>query len=152
MLYDKITEDMKNSMKNHDKETLSTIRMLKSAIDLYKINNKMDRLENPSDDVVITVVCSTIKSHKDSIEEFKKANREDLVKNLEKEIEYLNTYLPEQLSDEEIDKVIDEVFEKIKPTSSKDMGLIMKELTNKLKGSADMKIISNKVKNKINAI
>ena len=149
MLYEKLTDDMKNAMKSGDKETLSTIRLLKSAIDLYKINNKMDRLEAPSDEVVINVVCSTIKTHKDSIEEFKKAGREDLIEKLEKEIEYLNNYLPEQLSEEEINKIIDEVFEIVKPESPKDMGRIMKELTPKLKGAADMTHVSALVKNKL---
>lgn len=150
MLYEKLTDDMKNSMKSGDKETLSTIRLLKSAIDLYKINNKMDRLSAPTDEVVINVVCSTIKTHKDSIEEFKKAGREDLIEKLEKEIEYLSKYLPEQLTDEEINKIIDKVFEEVKPESMKDMGKIMRELTPKIKGAADMTHVSALVKNKLN--
>ena len=152
MLYEKLTDEMKNAMKSGDKETLSTIRLLKSAIDLYKINNKMDRLETPSDEVVINVVVSTIKTHKDSIEEFKRASRDDLVSKLEKEIEYLSKYLPEQLSEEEVNKIIDEVFEEVKPESMKDMGKVMKELTPRIKGAADMGVISILVKNKLNML
>ena len=73
MLYDTIMTDMKDAMKSHDKETLSTLRFLKSAIDLFKINNKMDRTDSPSDEVVIEVVSKQVKTHKESIEEFKKA-------------------------------------------------------------------------------
>ena len=150
MLYEQKSLDMKEAMKNHDKDTLNTIRLLKSAIDLYKINNKMDRLENPSDEIVIDVVSKQVKTHKESIEEFKKGNREDLVESLTKEIEILSKYLPAQASEEEVDSIIDEAFNKINPTSMKDMGLIMKEVTPLLKGKADMGVVSNKIKSRLN--
>lgn len=86
----------------------------------------------------------------DSITEFKKANRLDLVTKTEEEIEVLKKYLPEQLSIEEIDKIIDEVFEIVKPESQKDFGKIMKEIMPKVKGKADMKLISDKIKEKLN--
>jgi uncharacterized protein YqeY len=149
MLYDTISNDMKNAMKNHDKDSLSTLRLLKSAIDLYLINNKMDRGQ-ASDEIVIDVVSKQVKTHKESIEEFKKGNRLDLVENLEREIALLNKYLPEQLTKEEIKAEIDKVFEKLKPTSMKDMGVIMKEVTPILKGKADMKIVNEIIKSKLN--
>ena len=127
MLYETISKEMIEAMKSHDKDTLSTLRMLKSDIDLYLVNNKMDR-HNASDEVVIEVVSKQVKTHKESIEQFKAGNRQDLIDGLNKEIELLSTYLPEQLSEEELNKVIDEVFDKVKPTSMKDMGTIMKEL------------------------
>ena len=149
MLYDRISKDMISAMKEKDKETLSTLRLLKSAIDLYLINNKMDRHET-TDEVVIEVVSKQVKTHKESIEEFKKGNRQDLVDGLNKEIELLSKYLPEQLSEEEIRNEIDKVFDKIKPTSIKDMGAIMKELTPIFKGKADMKLVNTIVKEKLN--
>ena len=149
MLYDRISKDMISAMKEKDKETLSTLRLLKSAIDLYLINNKMDRHET-TDEVVIEVVSKQVKTHKESIEEFKKGNRQDLVDGLNKEIELLSKYLPEQLSEEEIRNEIDKVFDKVKPTSIKDMGLIMKELTPIFKGKADMKLVNTIVKEKLN--
>ncbi len=149
MLYDTISNDMKNAMKNHDKDSLSTLRLLKSAIDLYLINNKMDRGQ-ASDEIVIDVVSKQVKTHKESIEEFKKGNRLDLVENLEREIALLNKYLPEQLTKEEIKAEIDKVFEKLKPTSMKDMGVIMKEVTPIFKGKADMKIVNEIIKSKLN--
>ena len=150
MLYDTIMTDMKEAMKSHDKETLSTLRFLKSAIDLFKINNKMDRTESPNDDTVIEVVSKQVKTHKESIEEFKKAGRNDLVENLLKEVQILSKYLPEQLSEDEVRSKIDEVISSIEATSIKDMGKVMKELTPLFKGKADMKLVNTIVKEKLN--
>ena len=149
MLYDTIMTDMKEAMKSHDKETLSTLRFLKSAIDLFKINNKMDRTESPNDDTVIEVVSKQVKTHKESIEEFKKAGRDDLVENLLKEVQILSKYLPEQLSEDEVRSKIDEVISSIEATSIKDMGKVMKELTPLFKGKADMKLVSEIIKTKL---
>ena len=150
MLYDTIMTDMKEAMKSHDKETLSTLRFLKSAIDLFKINNKMDRTESPNDDTVIEVVSKQVKTHKESIEEFKKAGRDDLVENLLKEVQILSKYLPEQLSEDEVRSKIDEVISSIEATSIKYMGKVMKELTPLFKGKADMKLVNTIVKEKLN--
>ncbi len=149
MLYETISNDMKEAMKAHDKDSLNTIRLLKSAIDLYLVNNKMDR-NTCSDEVVIDVVSKQVKTHKESIEEFKKGNRQDLVDGLLKEIELLSKYLPEQLSEEEVRKEIDKAFDKIKPTSMKDMGALMKELTPVLKGKADMSQVNAIIREKLN--
>ncbi len=149
MLYDQISKDMVEAMKNKEKDTVSTLRLLKSAIDLYLINNKMDRHE-ASDEVVIEVISKQVKTHKESIEQFKAGNRQDLIDGLNREIELLSKYLPEQLSEEELNKIIDEVFDKIKPTSMKDMGSIMKELKPLVTGKADMKEVNAIIKNKLN--
>lgn len=148
MLYEKVAEDMKAAMKAKDKDSLNTLRLLKSAIDLYLVNNKLER-NNASDEVVIDVVAKQVKTHKESIEEFKKGNRQDLVDGLEREIALLSTYLPEQLSEEDVRKEIDKVFDKLKPSSMKDMGNIMKELGPVLKGKADMKLVNSIVKEKL---
>src|SRR5574344_1108754 len=121
MLYQTIVTDMKEAMKSQDKESLGTIRMLKSAIDLERINSKLDSI---TDDLVITVVSRQTKTLNESIEDFKKGNRQDLVDNAFREVDLLKAYLPEQLSDEELNSIIDEVFDTVKPTSMKDMGLI----------------------------
>ena len=148
MLYETVAEDMKTAMKNKDKDSLNTLRLLKSAIDFYLVNYKLER-NNASDEVVIDVVAKQIKTHKESIEEFKKGNRQDLVDGLEKEIALLSKYLPEQLSEEEVRQEIDKVFDKLKPSSMKDMGNIMKELGPVLKGKADMKLVNSIVKEKL---
>lgn len=140
-----ILEDLKIAMKNQDKEKLSVIRMVKGAIQMTELNKKHEL----SDEEVIDVITKEIKSRKDSINEFKKGNREDLVKKTEDEIRILSEYLPEQLTEEELNTIIDEVFEIVKPESTKDMGKIMKELTPKVKGKADMGLVSKIVKEKI---
>ncbi len=145
-LAEKINEDVKTAMKNQDKEKLNVIRMVKSAIQLAKIEAKHDL----SDDEVVDVIAKQIKMRKDSIIEFKKASRDDLAENYQKEIEVLQEYMPEPLSLEEVEKVIDEAFEKIKPTSPKQMGLIMKEVTPKVKGKFDMGEVSKIIKEKLN--
>lgn len=149
MLYETISNDMKEAMKAHEKDSLNTIRLLKSAIDMYLVNNKMER-NSCSDEIVIDIVSKQVKTHKESIEEFKKGNRQDLVDKLLKEIDLLSKYLPKQLTEEEINSEIDKVFDKVKPTSMKDMGLIMKELTPIFKGKADMKTVNEIVRSKLN--
>lgn len=148
MLYSTINNDMKEAMKSHDKETLSTIRLLKSAIDLQKINNKLSEI---TDDLVIEVASRQVKQHKESITEFRNAGRDDLADNLEREIKLISKYLPEQLSKEEIEKELDKIFEEVKPESKKDMGKIMKEANIRLKGKADFKLVSEIVNSKLGA-
>lgn len=147
-LYDKINNDMKEAMKSHDKDSLSTIRLLKSAIDLQKINNKLEEI---TDDLVIEVASRQVKQHKESITEFRNAARNDLADNLEREIKLISKYLPEQLSKEEIEKELDKIFEEVKPESKKDMGKIMKEANIRLKGKADFKLVSEIVNSKLGA-
>ena len=140
-----ILEDLKTAMKNQDKERLSVIRMVKGAIQMTELNKKHEL----TDDEVIDVITKEIKSRKDSINEFQKGGRKDLVDKTQAEIDILSEYLPEQLTLEELNKIIDEVFAKVNPTSSKEMGKVMKELTPKIKGKADMGLVSKLVKEKI---
>lgn len=140
-----ILEDLKTAMKNQDKERLSVIRMVKGAIQMTELNKKHEL----TDDEVIDVITKEIKSRKDSINEFQKGGRKDLVTKTQAEIDILSEYLPEQLTIEELNKIIDEVFAKVNPTSSKEMGKVIKELTPKIKGKADMGLVSKMVKEKI---
>lgn len=140
-----ILEDLKTAMKNQDKERLSVIRMVKGAIQMSELNKKHEL----NDEEVIDVITKEIKSRKDSINEFKKGGREDLITKTQAEIDILSTYLPKQLTIEELNKIIDEVFEVVKPESTKDMGKVMKELTPQVKGKADMGLVSKIVKEKI---
>lgn len=143
-LLEKINGDMINYMKSKDNFSLGVIRMVKGALQLEKINKKRDL----TDEEVISVIAKQIKMRNDSINEFKKANRMDLVEQNEKEIAILNEYMPVQLTDDEINEIIDLAFEKINPTSNKDFGLIMKEVSPKVKGRADMGMISAKIKDR----
>lgn len=145
-LLDTINNDMKNYMKEKDSFSLGVVRMVKGAIQLESINKKKEL----TDEEIISVISKQIKMRKDSIVEFEKGNRQDLVEQNKKEIEILNKYMPEQLLTEEINKIIDEAFLLIKPTSSKEQGLIMKEITPKLKGRADMSLVSGIIKDRLN--
>lgn len=149
-LYEQIIENMKTAMKSGDKETLSTIKLLKSAIDLARINGGT-RNEECSDDLVIEVASKQVKTHRESIEEFRRAGRDDLADALAREIEVISVYLPRQLTREEIEAEIDNIFLEVKPESKKDMGKIMKEANVKLKGKADFKVVSEIVNSKLGA-
>ena len=142
---EKILNDLVSAMKNKDKETLTVLRMVKGAIQLEEINKKQEL----NDDDVIAVLSKQIKTRKESIVEFEKAGRTDLVEQTTKEIEILNKYMPEQLSEEEVIKVIDEAFNTVNPTSTSDMGKLMGFVTPKLKGKADMSFVSKTIKEKL---
>ena len=143
---EKILADLVAAMKNQDKETLAVLRMVKGAMQLEEINVKHEL----TDDEVLTVLVKQIKTRKESIAEFEKGNRTDLIDATNKEIEILNKYMPEQLSDEEVNKIIDEAFEEIKPESNKDMGKIMAYVNPKLKGKTDMGKVSQIIKSRLN--
>ena len=142
---DKILKEMVAAMKSQDKLRLSVLRMVKGAIQLEEINKKSEL----SDDDVIGVLAKQIKTRKESIAEFEKGNRFDLIEQTNMEIAILNEYMPAQLSEEDVDKIIDDAFKKINPTSQSDMGKIMGMITPLLKGKADMSSVSKKVKEKL---
>ena len=142
---DDLSKEIMQAMKDKDTLRLNVLKMVKGAIQLEKINNGREL----NDELFLDVVVKQIKERSESIEEFKKGNRQDLVDKTQAEINILNTYLPEQLSEEEVDKTIEEIFNEVKPTGQKDMGLVMKEATAKLKGKADMKMVSTKIKERL---
>ena len=144
-LSERINNDLKEAMKSKDSFRLSVIRMVKGAMQLAKPNPR----EELTDDDVITVISKQIKMRNDSIKEFETAGRSDLVEQNKKEIEILNTYMPKQLSEEELTEIIDKVFEEVKPTSQKDMGLIMKNISRLVKGKADMSLVNKLVKERL---
>ncbi|CDE39470.1 MAG: GatB/YqeY domain-containing protein [Bacilli bacterium] len=144
-LSERINNDLKEAMKSKDSFRLSVIRMVKGAMQLAKPNPR----EELTDDDVITVISKQIKMRNDSIKEFEAAGRSDLVEQNKREIEILNTYMPKQLSEEELTEIIDKVFEEVKPTSQKDMGLIMKNISPLVKGKADMSLVNKLVKERL---
>lgn len=141
-----INNDMKTAMKNGNKFELTVLRMLKSALQLETISKKHDLDESE----VIAVVKKQVKVRKDSKKEYEQYGRQDLVENLDKEIEVLSKYLPEELSEDEINKSVDEVFKELNPTSIKDMGNVMKVLTERIGAKSDMSVVSKIVKSKLN--
>lgn len=143
---ERILVDLKNAMKNQNKDLLNVVRMVKGAIQLEEIKVKHEL----NDDEVITIIAREIKTRKESIKEFEKGGRTDLVEKTEKEIEFLNKYMPEQLSEEEIIKTVNDVFDELKPSSVSDMGKIMGKLTPILKGKADLGLVNKIVREKLN--
>ena len=145
-MYEKINEDLKNAMKSKDTFKLSVLRMLKSALQLEQISKKHELDDNE----IAAVLKKQVKVRKDSLEEYKKYDKADEVEKLEKEISVLSAYLPEELSEEEIKKVVLSAISEIKPTSMKEMGLVMKKVNELLVGkNADMSLVSKLVKDNI---
>ena len=143
---ERILTDLISAMKSKDKERLAVLRMVKGAMQLEEINVKREL----NDDEVIRIISKQIKTRKDSITEFEKGNRNDLIDATNKEIEILNEYMPVQMTEEEITKVIDEVFAEIKPESPKDMGKIMGAISPLVKGKADMGLVNKMIKERLN--
>lgn len=144
-MLEKFQKDMIKAMKEKNKEELSVLRMAKGAMDKIRIDQKKE----VDDQLLIEVIAKEIKSRNDSIAEFKKGGREDLVSKTENEIDILKRYLPEQLSEEEVDKIIDEVFVELSPQGMKDMGKVMSMVSPKVKGCFDMGVVSSKIKSRL---
>ncbi|MBP7254635.1 MAG: GatB/YqeY domain-containing protein [Negativicutes bacterium] len=147
-LKDKLTEDMKQAMKDKEagKLRLSVIRMVRAAIKNVEIDTKAELAEED----VIAIVAKEVKMRRDSMEEFKKGQRDDLVAQLEQEIEVLLPYLPQQLTEAEVREIVTEAVAIAGATSSKDMGKVMAVLMPKVKGRADGKLVNNIVRELLN--
>ncbi len=140
-----ILEDLKEAMKAQDKLKLSVIRMVKAAIQMEELNTKREL----TDEEVIGIIEKQIKTRKESILEFEKGNRTDLIEQTNKEVDILKTYMPEPLSEEEVMQLIEKVFEEVNPNAPSDMGKVMGKLTPLLKGRADMSTVSKIVREKM---
>ena len=143
---ERILTDLVSAMKNKDKLTLSVLRMVKGAIQLEEINVKHEL----NDEEVVRIISKQIKTRKDSIAEFEKGNRTDLIEATKNEIKILEKYMPEQMTKEEISKVIDEVFKQVNPVGPSDMGKIMGTISPLVKGKADMGLVNKMIKEKLN--
>ena len=143
-MFEQINEDLKNALKCGDKFKLSVLRMLKSALQLEAINKKAELI----DDDVVMVLKRQVKQRNDSLKEYEQLGKLETVQELQKEIEIINTYLPEEASVEQINSVVDEAFANINPASMKEMGLIMKYVTEHL-SNADMSKVSAMVKDRL---
>ena len=132
-LLGRLNDDMKQAMKNKQKEKLTVIRMVKAAL-----QNEGIKLQHTlTEEEEITVLAREVKQYKDSLLEFKKAGREDLVNKLQSEIQILSAYLPEQLTEEELVDVIKQVISEVGATSKADMGKVMTAVMPKVKGKTD---------------
>ena len=143
-LRDRLTEDMKQAMKDKEagKLKLSVIRMVRSAAK----NIEIDRHKELDDNELLEVIVKEVKMRKDSLEEFRKANRPDLLAALEQEIAILMEYLPEQMTEEEVRGLVTQAVADAQASSPRDMGKVMALLMPKVKGRADGKLVNSLVK------
>ena len=146
-LKEKITADMQNAMRSKDSEKLNAIRLLQSSIKQKEVD---DRIEI-DDKSILNIIEKMLKQRGDSIEAFKKANRNDLVLKEEFEVKILQNYMPEPLSLEEVEKEIDEAIKALDAKSMKDMGSVMNQVKTKLSGRANMAEVSQKIKEKLSS-
>ena len=146
-MLEQINNDIKEAMKSKDALKLATLRMLKGAIDLERINKKLDKV---LDEDIVTIIGKQIKTRKESILEFEKGNRQDLIEKTNEEINILNVYMPEMMTEEEITSVVIDAINEVNATSVKDMGSVMRIVSPKLKGKADMSLVSSIIKSKLN--
>lgn len=148
-LKEKLTADMKEAMKAREegRQRLGVIRMVRGAIRQQEIDGQKEL----DDDAVLAVISKEVKQRRDSIEEFKKGGREDLVAQNEAEIAILMAYLPQQMAEDEIRKLVQDSITATGASSPKEMGKVMKELMPKVKGRADGKLVNQIVRELLNA-
>ena len=142
----KLDNDMITSMKEGKKLRLIVLREIKAGMKQANIDQKKDI----NDELLIEVVSRGIKTRRESVKEFEKGNRLDLIEKTNEEISVLEEYLPKQLEEDEIRSIIDEIFVKVQPTSMRDMGKVMGAVTPLVKGKADMSLVSSIIKSKLN--
>ncbi len=141
-LKETLNNDIKTAMKAKDKETLAVLRMIKTAVQAAEIDKK--EALNPEEE--LTILAREAKQRRESLAEFVKAGRNELVAKTEAEIEIVERYLPKQLSVEEVKEVIATVAEKIGATTQKEFGKLMGAVMQELKGKADGNVIKEQVK------
>ncbi len=138
----KLLADLKEAMKEKNEIKKNAIQMVRAGI----LQIEKDKGIELSNEQIIDVIAKEVKKRKDSIADYEKGGREDLVKQIKEEITYLEKYLPEQLSKEEIDKIVKEVIKETGATTIKDMGKVMKSAKEKIGAQADGKTINEVVR------
>ena len=145
MTKQKLQEELKQSMLAKDELKTSVLRMLLSAINYYEINKGGAGYEANEEDV-LSVIQNQAKQRRDSIEQFKNAQRPELADKEQKELELLQVYLPEQMGEEEVKKLVNEAIAQTGASSMQDIGKVMGALMPKVKGKADGNLVSKLVK------
>ena len=149
-LRNNIDEDYKKAIKNKEQDKINTLRLVRSAIKDKDISMRSsENKEVVSDPDILILLISLIKQRNDSIEQFKKANRDDLIKNEQMEIDIINQYLPNQKSENETEKIIDDFIKTNNLQSLKDMGKLMGFVKKDYPGEVDMGLVSKIAKSKL---
>ena len=146
MLKEKLLEDMKVSMRDKNVVRKNVIQMVRAAI----LQVEKDKQIELTDEQIIDVIAKESKKRKDSLADYEKSGREQLIKQINEEIEILAEYLPKPLSREELEKIIEEVITQVGATTMKEMGAVMKSVKEKVGASAEGKTINEIVKSKLN--
>ena len=149
-LRNKIDEDYKQSIKNKDQQKIDTLRLIRSAIKDKDISSRTsENKEGINDSEILSLLLNLIKQRNDSIEQFQKAKRDDLIKNEKSEIEVIKYYLPQQKTQEETEKIINEIISSNNLGSIKDMGKLMSIIKNDYAGEVDMGLVGKIAKSKL---
>jgi uncharacterized protein YqeY len=142
MLKERLLEDLKNSMKEKNINRKNVVQMVRAAI----LQIEKDQNIEVSDEKILEIIAKEAKRREDALAEYKKAQREDLVKQAEEEIKVLEEYLPKKMSKEELEEKIKEIIQKLGATTMKDMGKVMKQAKEEIGVAADGKTINEVVK------
>ena len=149
-LRNKIDEDYKQSIKNKDQQKIDTLRLIRSAIKDKDISSRTsENKEGINDSEILSLLLNLIKQRNDSIEQFQKAKRDDLIKNEKNEIEVIKDYLPQQKTQEETEKIINEIISSNNVESIKDMGKLMSIIKSDYAGEVDMGLVGKIAKSKL---
>ena len=140
-----ISNDVKDAMRSKDKDRLAALRLILAAFKQKEVDERIEL----SDEQSISVLNKMAKQHRDSIEQFGQANRDDLIKKEQLELDIIESYLPEKLSEEEVSLLIDEAISETGANSVKDMGKVIGLLKGKLQGQADMGEVSRLIRGKL---
>lgn len=146
MLKEKLLEDMKISMRDKNIVRKNVIQMVRAAI----LQVEKDKQIELTEDQILEIIAKESKKRKDSLADYERSGREDLISQIKEEIEILSEYLPKPLQKEEIEKIVEEIITSTGASSIKDMGIVMKEAKAKIGPAADGKTINEIVKEKLN--
>lgn len=146
MLKEKLLEDMKISMRDKNIIRKNVIQMVRAAI----LQVEKDKQIELTEDQILEIIAKESKKRKDSLADYERSGREDLISQIKEEIEILSEYLPKPLQKEEIEKIVEEIITSTGASSIKDMGIVMKEAKAKIGPAADGKTINEIVKEKLN--
>ncbi len=137
-LKERLTEDMKIAMRDKDSIKKNAVQMARAAV----LQVEKDKKVTLDDDGIIEIIAKEVKKRRDSVPDYEKGGRLDLVEDLNKEIEVLLQYLPQQLTEEELEVIVRQAIEDTGANSARDLGKIMQAVMPKIKGRADGKIIN----------
>ena len=143
----RIQEDVKNAMRAQQREQLAVLRLVTAAIKQKEVDERVDL----DDTQVLAVLDKMVKQRRESLEQYEKAGRDDLAAQEKFELDFIQTYLPEQLGEEELFELISNTISELGASSIRDMGPVMNALRGQAQGRADMKAVSQAVKNQLMA-